>query len=77
MVNWAVGQGKRKTRNKNIKGNSKMKYKIKHEQGQDHWSVYFGDTRVERFRAKSRSKAEIQRLLDHMNQLLEELEVAK
>tara|TARA_R100001126_G_scaffold93429_1_gene63834 strand:+ start:735 stop:932 length:198 start_codon:yes stop_codon:yes gene_type:complete len=47
-----------------------MKYKIKHEQGQDYWIVYFGDTWVERFRAKSRSKAEIQRLIDHMNQQL-------
>ena len=48
-----------------------MKYQIKHEQGQDYWSVYYGDTWVEQFRAKSRSKAEIQRLLYHMNQKLE------
>ncbi len=48
------------------------KYEIKHEKGQDYWSVYFGEIWVEQFRAKSRSKVEIQRLLDHINKRLME-----
>ncbi len=55
-------------------------YEIRHEEGQDYWGVYFGEVFVQQFRAKSRSKGEIQRLLDHINKRLLEAngkEVAK
>ena len=47
-----------------------MVYRIKHDKHSKFWGVWFGDTLVEIFRAKSRSKVEMQKLLDHMNQQL-------
>jgi hypothetical protein len=43
-------------------------YKIEHKSGQDYWQVTFNGEPIMAFRAKSRSKKEMQLLLDHMNQ---------
>jgi len=52
-----------------------MKYHIKHfgkgEQRENEFYVFFGEEVVLGFRAKSRSKKETQRLLNHINNLLE------
>ncbi|MBF86301.1 MAG: hypothetical protein CL489_17745 [Acidobacteria bacterium] len=42
-------------------------YKIKHETGNDYWSIFFNGTWIEQFRAKSRSKVEMQGLLNDVN----------
>lgn len=42
-------------------------YKIKHEKGMDYWSIFFNGTWIEQFRAKSRSKKQMQGLLDDVN----------
>ena len=42
-------------------------YHIRHEAGANEWCVYYGEELVGFFRAKSRSKKEMQRLLDHVN----------
>ena len=42
-------------------------YKIKHETGNDYWSIFFNGTWIEQFRAKSRSKKEMQGLLNDIN----------
>jgi 1,2-phenylacetyl-CoA epoxidase catalytic subunit len=51
-----------------------MKYHIKHfgkgKQREEEFHVLFGDKIVLSLRAKSRSKKEMQRLLNHMNKQL-------
>ena len=39
-----------------------------------YWVVMFGDEIIDEYRAKSRSRSEMQRLLNHMNQKLTEAE---
>jgi len=47
------------------------KYWIRKSQG-GYWDVMFGEEHVLSCRAKSRSKAEMQKLLDHFNAKFEE-----
>ena len=47
-------------------------YKIEHKSGHDCWQVTFNGEPVMAFRAKSRSKKEMQLLLDHINKRLED-----
>jgi 1,2-phenylacetyl-CoA epoxidase catalytic subunit len=51
-----------------------MKYHIKHfgkgEERDEEFHVFFGDKVVLGLKAKSRSKKQMQRLLDHMNKQL-------
>ena len=42
------------------------KYHIEHNKGDNYWHVMYGTKWVESFRAKSRSKVQIQKLLDHI-----------